>query len=86
MKKVLIFLLSIWLVACSSSYPNQTVLQETLPVMKGETLDKRSVKIPNNFDDSQTLLLIGYQGPVDLSGLNFVLFEHIPVQGVSGEA
>ncbi|WP_133407607.1 hypothetical protein [Parashewanella tropica] len=60
MKKGIIFLLSLWLVACSSTYPNQKIMQEFLPNMKGETLEKRSVIIPNDFKSPQTILLIGY--------------------------
>ncbi|WP_165905546.1 hypothetical protein [Parashewanella spongiae] len=33
-----------------------------------------------------TVLDVGSLGSVDLSGLNFVLFEHLSVQGVSSDA
>ncbi|MCL1079898.1 hypothetical protein L2734_17315 [Parashewanella spongiae] len=35
---------------------------------------------------SNDSFVVGSLGSVDLSGLNFVLFEHLSVQGVSSDA
>ncbi|MBO9489269.1 hypothetical protein J7384_02720 [Endozoicomonas sp. G2_1] len=46
--------------ACSSQYPNQTLVGQTFPQVNGETLTKQKVVLPQHFNNQTTILLIGY--------------------------
>jgi hypothetical protein len=54
---VLIFLTS----ACSTSYPNQSVIGEAFPSISGQSLEQKSMRIPEDFANELTLLLVGYK-------------------------
>lgn len=53
---VTLFVLS----ACSSQYPNQTIVGQPFPQVNGETLTKQTVALPQHFNNQTTILLIGY--------------------------
>ena len=55
----LILLLTI-LSACTTHYPNKQITGKTLPSVTGQTLEKNPVKVPNDFNNLHTLLLVGY--------------------------
>ena len=45
---------------CSSPIANRIPLNETFPQVKGESLNKNTVSIPNELEGEHRLLLIGY--------------------------
>lgn len=47
--------------ACSANYPNQDITGKVFPSISGQTLEKKAMSIPQDFDDNFTLLLIGYK-------------------------
>ena len=61
LKIILSGLLILVLSGCSTQYPNQSLLGKSFPVVSGESLEKKEMVIPNDFDHEQTLLLIGYK-------------------------
>lgn len=58
--KYLFLLLTLCLTACSTTYPNNNVLNQAFPEVKGNTLTKETVALPSAFEGKQTLLLLGY--------------------------
>ena len=61
MRRLFIFILAFFTVACSSNYPNQSLSGETFPSVSGENLEQKLVNIPEDFEGKTTLLLIGYK-------------------------
>lgn len=53
--------LAILISGCSSQYPNQSLTGQTFPSVQGETLEKKSVNLPEDFTEDFTLLLVGYK-------------------------
>jgi hypothetical protein len=54
-------LISVLLTACShTDYKNKNITGAVVPIMFGQTLEKKSVEIPIFFDKPLTLLLVGY--------------------------
>ena len=45
---------------CSTVYPNKDITGQTFPTITGQSLEKKILTIPNDFDEEVTLLLIGY--------------------------
>jgi predicted transcriptional regulator len=45
---------------CSTVYPNKDITGQVFPEVVGQSLEKKSVTIPNDFSGEITLLLIGY--------------------------
>jgi hypothetical protein len=56
-----ILIFSALLTACSTHYPNQNIEGQNFPAIQGESLEKNSVSIPNDFLGKPALLLIGYK-------------------------
>ena len=54
-------LLLLVLSGCSSQYPNQQLVGKQFPTVSGESLEKNQVVLPRDFNNEQTLLLIGYK-------------------------
>jgi len=48
-------------VGCSTHYPNQLLTGEIFPSVSGQSLEKKTVNIPNDFKNNVTLLLVGYK-------------------------
>jgi hypothetical protein len=46
--------------ACTTHYPNKQITGKTFPSVTGQTLEKNPVKVPNDFNNLHTLLLVGY--------------------------
>lgn len=61
MRLLTLLLLTFFISGCSTSYQNKTLVGDTLPIMKGETLQKQVVELPSMFTSPLTLLLIGYE-------------------------
>lgn len=58
--KIYIFALLL-LTGCSTQYANKDIIGQIFPSVIGTTLEKKSVSIPDDFNDDLTLLLIGYK-------------------------
>lgn len=61
MRLLILLIVTLFLSACSTSYQNRNIVGNTLPIMKGETLEKETVELPTLFNSPLTLLLIGYK-------------------------
>lgn len=61
MRRLFIFFLTLFTVACSSNYPNQSLTGVPFPSVSGENLEQKLVNIPEDFKGKKTLLLIGYK-------------------------
>ncbi|MFD2177253.1 hypothetical protein [Veronia pacifica] len=60
MRSLIILLFAIGLTACTTRYPAQSVKGKVFPSVTGQTLEKNTVSIPQDFNDDATLLLVGY--------------------------
>jgi hypothetical protein len=60
MRIISYFLALLLLTGCSTQYPNKNITGQIFPTVVGQTLEKKSLTIPNDFTDDLTLLLIGY--------------------------
>ncbi|MBU2918151.1 hypothetical protein KO505_09270 [Psychrosphaera sp. F3M07] len=61
MRIVILLIMSALLSACSTSFPNQMVEGQTFPAISGETLEKKTLNIPQDLNQNPVLLLIGYK-------------------------
>ncbi|WP_111980146.1 hypothetical protein [Algibacillus agarilyticus] len=61
MRITLLFVVSLFVSGCSSTYVNQDVTGKLFPAVNGESLEKKAVSIPDDFNHDFTLLLIGYK-------------------------
>jgi len=48
-------------IGCSNNYINQSHVGQAFPSVKGESLEKEIINIPESFKGEKTLLLIGYK-------------------------
>jgi hypothetical protein len=58
-----VLILSLFLIlatGCSTNYPNQSVAGKNFPSVSGQSLEKKSINIPEDFTEDFTLLLVGY--------------------------
>ncbi len=60
MRTILLVLAFLLLSGCSTVYPNKDITGQQFPEVIGQSLEKKSVTIPNDFSGQVTLLLIGY--------------------------
>lgn len=60
LQRLLLFILLVFVAGCSTKYPNQTPLDIPFPKVKGETLEKEPVVLPEHFPEEPVVLLIGY--------------------------
>ena len=83
----------IFLSGCSSQYPNQNLVGKQFPTISGESLEQQQFTIPTDFNNAQTLLLIGYKQDsqfdidrwligLDMSGINVTAYELPTIQGM----
>lgn len=62
MKKIIMLLLTVFLfVGCSTTYTNRNPVGEMFPTVSGESLEKIEVEMPQYFNGSKTILLLGYK-------------------------
>ena len=54
---IFVFLL---IAGCSTTYPNKDITGQQFPEVVGQSLEEKSVTIPNDFKGQVNLLLIGY--------------------------
>ncbi|GAA5141509.1 hypothetical protein [Thalassotalea piscium] len=52
---------TLFIAGCSTQYANQDITGKFFPSVNGQTLEQNSVKIPADFTEEFTLLLIGYK-------------------------
>ena len=52
---------SLFITACSTTYPNKNITGQYFPTITGKSLAGNIVSIPNDFKGNTTLLLIGYK-------------------------
>lgn len=60
MKIIILTLALLLLSGCSTVYPNKDITGQVFPQVVGQSLEKNTVTIPNDFTGEVTLLLIGY--------------------------
>ncbi|WP_144391603.1 hypothetical protein [Pleionea sediminis] len=60
MKYSVLFVVSLFIFGCSSTYQNRNPKNEIFPNVSGESLAKESVTIPQFFNQEKTILLLGY--------------------------
>lgn len=79
--------------ACSTNYPNQDITGQSFPAISGQTLEKNTVNIPEDFNEDFTLLLIGYVQNaqfdidrwligLDMTNTNVAAYELPTIQGM----
>lgn len=61
MRILLLSLIAFITFGCSTTYKNQDILGLQFPAVIGESLEKETVLIPEDFNNNQTLLLVGYK-------------------------
>ncbi|SET85038.1 hypothetical protein [Thalassotalea agarivorans] len=60
MKNIVVALCCMFLMACSSKYPNQDVTNQMFPQVTGESLEKEAKTLPDDYSGKPVLLLVGY--------------------------
>ncbi|TMM43956.1 hypothetical protein [Colwellia ponticola] len=89
---ILLFFISL-VSACSTNYPNQDITGQNFPSISGQTLEKNTVNIPEDFNDDVTLLLVGYAQNaqfdidrwligLDMTNTNVAAYELPTIQGM----
>lgn len=62
MKRILLILVTAALLAgCATTYTNRNPVGEIFPNITGESLEKKEIIMPKNFEGSQVVLLLGYK-------------------------
>ena len=61
MRVFFLALLVLIVTGCSSTYSNQQITGKTFPSVTGQNLEKKQVRIPEDFNGDFTLLLVGYK-------------------------
>jgi hypothetical protein len=60
--RILLIILFISLASgCSTQYPNQSVVGKPFPSVTGQSLEEKTLNIPEDFNKAFTLLLVGYK-------------------------
>lgn len=79
--------------ACTTNYPNKSILGEQFIAVKGKSLEQQVKEIPSAFTDEKTLLLLGYVQDsqfdidrwligLDMVGAKIVVYELPAIQGM----
>lgn len=79
--------------ACSTNYPNQDITGQDFPAISGQTLEKNTINMPEDFDQDFTLLLVGYAQDsqfdidrwligLDMTKTNVATYELPTIQGM----
>lgn len=55
-----ILLAALGLTGCSTTYPNKKPVNQPFPVVSGETLEQKTVQIPQHMSGESSVLLLGY--------------------------
>jgi hypothetical protein len=61
MKLLFSFYFLFFLMSCSSTFPNNNVLNRTFPSVQGTSLNNKKWLIPQDFKMAKTILLLGYK-------------------------
>lgn len=62
MRKIIMALLTVLLfVGCSTTYTNRNPVGEMFPTVSGESLEKIEIEMPQYFNGSKTILLLGFK-------------------------
>ena len=61
MRAILFSLMILMTAGCSNHYQNQEITGQKFPAITGQTLEKQTVSIPQDFSGYFTLLLVGYK-------------------------
>jgi hypothetical protein len=62
MKKIIMALfIAATFIGCATTYTNRNPVGELFPSISGESLEKKEVKMPEYFEGSQVVLLLGYK-------------------------
>lgn len=91
--KSIILICVLLITGCSSQYPNKNVTGQQFPSVVGQSLEKDTVNIPNDFQEEFTLLLVGYKQDsqfdidrwligLDMTKTNVPVYEIPTIQGM----
>lgn len=62
MKKIIMVSMTVFLfVGCATTYTNRNPVGEIFPTVSGESLEKNDVEMPEYFQGSKVILLLGYK-------------------------
>jgi hypothetical protein len=94
MKKIimLIFIVATF-IGCATTYTNRNPVGEMFPSISGESLEKKEVDMPDYFEGSQVVLLLGYKQDsqfdidrwligLDMTNTNIKAYELPTIQGM----
>lgn len=94
MKKIIILILiAVILIGCSTTYVNRNPLGEYFPTVNGQTLTEEERELPNYFKGSYVVLLLGYEQDsqfdidrwligLDMTGTKIKAYEIPTIQGL----
>ena len=57
----MIVIVATFLVGCATTYTNKNPVGELFPNISGESLEEKQIEMPNYFEGSQVVLLLGYK-------------------------
>ena len=61
MRTLMLFIIMVLASGCSTQYANKDITGKIFPSVSGQSLEKENVKLPEDFKEKFTLLLIGYK-------------------------
>lgn len=61
MRTLMLFIIMVLASGCSTQYVNKDITGKIFPSVIGQSLEKENVKLPEDFKEKFTLLLIGYK-------------------------
>lgn len=94
MKKILILLfITVFFLGCATTYINRNPVGEMFPKISGESLEKNNIEMPEYFEGSQAVLLLGYKQDsqfdidrwligLDMTNTNVKAYELPTIQGM----
>jgi hypothetical protein len=93
MRLIILCIVITLLSACSTNYPNQDIIGKKFPSISGQTLEKNTMSMPEDFDEDFTLLLVGYTQNsqfdidrwligLDMTKTNIAAYELPTIQGL----
>jgi len=93
MRLIILFIFISLVSGCSTPYANKEITGKNFPSITGQTLEKKTVNIPDDFSEKFTLLLIGYTQNsqfdidrwligLDMTNTNVATYELPTIQGL----
>ena len=93
LKAIMTLVMVLVVSGCSTQYPNQALLGKQFPTVTGESLEQKSFTIPEDFNNPNTLLLIGYKQDsqfdidrwligLDMTAVDVTAYELPTIQGM----